>query len=391
MIESARRSGHRASGSSVAGLALLALAVGVWGFVAPSVSSAATTTKPPAIKHVFLINLENKSFDETWGASSPAPYLSQTLVAKGQFLSQYFAIGHVSLDNYIAQISGQGPNKQTQLDCSTYTDFVSTGMGALGQVLGDGCVYPTSVKTIADQLTAKKLTWKGYMEDMGNSPTEPKTCRHPEIGAKDTTLVAKADDGYATRHNPFVYFHSIIDSPICNTNVVPLDRFEADLASVKTTPNFSMITPNLCNDGHDATCPGGILGGLVASNAWLEQWVPKILASPAFKKDGLLIVTFDEAEFIGASADATSCCNAPKPPNVENASAIPPGPGGGRVGAVLVSPFIKPGSTNDTPYNHYGLLCSMEDVFGLKHLGYAGQPGLTCFGADVYKKASTKK
>ena len=192
---------------------------------------------------------------------------------------------------------------------------------------------------------------------------------------------------YATRHNPFVYFHSIIDAPICNTNVLPLDGLEADLASVKTTANFSMITPNLCDDGHDATCGDGSPGGLVSSNVWLQKWVPKILASPAFKKDGLLIVTFDEAEAVGGDADATSCCNAPKPPNVDNASVIPPGPGGGRVGAVLVSPFIKPGSTNATPYNHYSLLCSLEDVFGLEHLGYAGQPGLKCFGTDVYQKA----
>ena len=124
------------------------------------------SAKPPPIKHVFVINLENKNYDETFGPDSPAPYLSQDLVAKGELLTQYFAIGHVSLDNYIAEISGQGPSKQTQLDCFTHTDFVSTGTGDLGQALGDGCVYPKSVKTIADQVAAKKLTWKGYMEDM---------------------------------------------------------------------------------------------------------------------------------------------------------------------------------------------------------------------------------
>ena len=253
---------------------------------------------------------------------------------------------------------------------------MSTGKGDLGQELGDGCVYPASVKTIADQLTAKQLTWKGYMEDMGNSATASKTCRHPDIGAADQAVVARPGDAYATRHNPFVYFHSIIDVPICNTNVVPLDGFETDLASVKTTANFSMITPNLCDDGHDATCGDGSPGGLVSSNVWLQKWVPKILASPAFKKDGLLIVTFDEAEAVGGDTDATSCYATPKPPNVPNASVLPAGPGGGRIGAVLVSQFIKPGSTNATPYNHYALLCSMEDVFGLEHLGFAAQPGL---------------
>ncbi len=334
-----------------------------------------------------MINLENKNYDETFGPDSPAPYLSQDLVAKGVLLQQYFAIGHVSLDNYIAEVSGQGPSKQTQLDCFTYTDFVSTGTGDLGQALGDGCVYPKSVKTIADQVAAKKLTWKGYMEDM-SSP-----CLHPTLGEKDPYVAAGASNpssAYATRHNPFVYFHSIVDSPTCEKNVVPLTAFETDLASVKTTPNYSMITPNLCNDGHDSTCPDGSPGGLVSSNTWLQTWVPKILASPAFKKDGLLVVTFDEAEAVGDSADATTCCDTPTYPNVESASSVKPGPGGGRIGAVLISPFIKPGSTSATPYNHFALLCSLEDLYGVKHLGYAAQPGLQCFGKDVYTNASGK-
>ncbi len=358
------------------------LVLALVGVVAPSTAQAATKVKLPPIKHVFVVNLENKSYDETFGASSPAPYLSQTLVGQGLLLSQYFAIGHVSLDNYIAEISGQGPSKQTQVDCFTYNDFVSTGTGDLGQALGDGCVYPTTVKTIADQLTAKKLTWKGYMEDMATP------CKHPELGAKDPDVVATATGAYATRHNPFVYFHSIVDTPACQQNVVALDPLTTDLASVKTTPNLSFITPNLCNDGHDATCPGGGAGGLAASNAWLQQWVPKILASKAYKKDGLLIVTFDEAEAVGSGADATTCCNTPTYPNVTSASTITPGPGGGRIGAVLLSRFIKPGSTSDTPYNHFAMLCSLEDLFKVKHLGYAAQPGLQCFGKDVYTKAS---
>ena len=184
----------------------------------------AKTAQPPAIKHVFVVNLENKNYDETFGPDSPATYLSKDLAAKGALLEQYFAIGHVSLDNYIAEITGQGPSKQTQIDCFTYNDFVSTGTGDLGQALGDGCVYPTSVKTIADQIAAKQLTWKGYMEDM-SSP-----CLHPAIGEKDPYVVAAASNpssAYATRHNPFVYFHSIVDSPSCEKNVVRAHRARA--------------------------------------------------------------------------------------------------------------------------------------------------------------------
>jgi len=373
----------RVFGGLVALVALVATVAIVAG-TGPTAGAATSAPKPPPIRHVFVVNLENESYDVTFGADSQAPYLSQTLVGQGALLSQYYGIGHVSLDNYIAEISGQGPSKQTQLDCTTYNDFVSTGTGDLGQVLGDGCVYPKSAKTIADQLAAKKLTWKGYMEDMATP------CQHPDLGAKDPNLVATPEGAYATRHNPFVYFHSIVDSPSCEQNVVSLDQLETDLASVKTTPNYSMITPNLCNDGHDETCPDGGPGGLAGVNAWLQQWVPKITGSKAFKKDGLLIVTFDEAEVVGDDADASGCCNTPQYPNVERGGGIVDGPAGGRTGTVLVSRYIKPGTTTATPYNHFSMLCSVENIFGLSKLGYAGQPGLTCFGKDVYTAASSK-
>ena len=84
-------------------------------------------------------------------------------------------------------------------------------------------MYPTSVPTLANQLTTAGLTWKGYMGDMGNDPArESATCGHPDIGTADKTQGATKTDGYATRHNGFMYFHSIIDSPSCATNVVAL-------------------------------------------------------------------------------------------------------------------------------------------------------------------------
>ena len=332
--------------------------------------------------HVFVINFENKGFAETWGPTSVATYLNDTLRPKGQLLDQYYGIGHASLDNYLAQISGQAPNPKTQGDCPQFIEFTQTGTGDHGQALGEGCVYPSSVKTVADQLTAVDKTWKSYQEDMANSATQPKTCRHPEIGAADTTLAARPGDMYATRHNPFVYFHSIIDSPTCTANVVDLTAMSADLASASTTPNLSYITPNLCHDGHDTPCVDGQPGGLTSSDQFLSEWVPNILASAAFQQDGLLIITFDEAEIVGPSADATACCNTPPSPNSEKPGLT--GPGGGRVGALVISAKTTPASNNATPYNHYALLCSIEDLFGLEHLGFAGAPGLTCFGKDVY-------
>jgi len=366
----------------------LVVLIGTAGCSSSSPSAVNDTTATTAgasaspIGHVFVINLENKGYDETWGPNSVATYLNGTLRPEGQLLEQYYGIGHFSLDNYIAEISGQAPNPKTQGDCPQYIEFATTGTGADGQALGSGCVYPSSVKTIGDQLDAVGKTWKAYQEDMANSATEAKTCRHPAIGAADTTLAARPGDMYATRHDPFVYFHSIIDSPSCAADVVDFSALTTDLASVATTPNLSFITPNLCHDGHDSPCVNGEKGGLASADAWLQAQVPAILASPAFKQDGLLIITFDEAEVGGAQADASACCHTPPSPNTPMPGQT--GPGGGRVGALVIGTPTKPGTSNPNPYNHYALLCSIENMFNLDHLGFAGAPGLACFGPDVY-------
>jgi phospholipase C len=363
----------------------LALAVAVTsltGALACGASGTSRSDTAPSVRHVFVINLENKGYANTFGAASPAPYLAKTLASQGALLSQYYGIGHVSLDNYIAQVSGQGPNIATQTDCQLYIDFVQLATVAPGQAVGQGCVFPTAVKTIADQLASAGLTWKGYMEDMGNIPSrEAATCGHPALNSQDKTQSPVVGDQYATRHNPFVYFHSIVDSPSCKTNVVPLTALPADLQSVATTPNLTYITPNLCNDGHDAPCVDGKPGGLVSADAWLQTWVPRIMASPAFQADGLLVVTFDESD--GPQSDASACCGEGPGPN----SPLPglTGLGGGRVGAVVLSRQVRPGTVSANPYNHYSVLATIEQIFGVGRLGYAAKA--TSFGADVFTAA----
>ncbi|TAN00595.1 MAG: phosphoesterase [Rhodanobacteraceae bacterium] len=347
--------------------------------VAPRVNALSTP------RHVFLVVLENEPFQVTFGAHSPAPYLAHELPKRGALLTQYFAIGHYSLDNYIALISGQAPNPETQEDCKTFSEFrrSAPGFDADGQIRGSGCVYPADVKTLANQLQEAGFTWKGYMEDMGRDPNrEAAACAHPAIGAVDHTNAATAQDQYADKHDPFVYFHSIIDDRAnCAAHVVTLDELPRDLQSIATTPNFSFITPNLCHDGHDAPCKDGEPGGLVSADKFLREWIPQILASPAFKQDGLLIITFDEG------VDAAACCGETRPEGAPEPGQF--GPGGGRIGAVVISPFVQPGTVSDIQYNHYGLLRSVEDWFDLPHLGYAGQKGLRAFGSDVFNRTDT--
>jgi phosphatidylinositol-3-phosphatase len=402
--------------------------------IATTAGFAQSRGKSPAskIKHVFVIVLENKNYSDTFGASTQDPYLQKTLVPSGALLTQYYGTGHVSLDNYLSMISGQAPTPDTTNDClpgltgsvGNYNNVVQTGTTPDGQVIATGgCIYPQNVRTLANQLTERGLTWKGYMGDMGNDPArESATCGHPVIGVgTDNTNSAEAPsaavplgDAYATRHNPFMYFHSIIDSAECNANVVNLNNLVGDLTDERLTPNYVFITPNLCDDGHDGggtgvtgtTCANGKPGGLTSADAFLQTWVPRIQASPAYQTGGLIVVTFDESNYtqqvsvntttgqqtVNIVFAGTTCCDQQPGPNLASArpatvtlvstpmlveNLVVNGFGGDQVGAVLISPFIAPGSTSDVPYNHYSLLRTIEDIFGLDHIGYAADNGVT--------------
>lgn len=428
------------------------------------------------ISHILVIDLENKRFDVTFAANSPATYLNSVLLKQGELVVNYFGTSHNSLGNYITQISGQAQTVAITNNCGIFTNiFPGTVSGDKvnfpSQIIGDGCVFPGASKTskgaltIADQLDKQykgnkygnaeaklrtpkpvHLNWRGYMEDMGintardygtSSPPVSTTCAHPPLGGKDFAQGAAPEDQYATRHNPFMYFHSIIDDQVrCDTHVVPLGKLSVgtngaqdsfsgslynDLRSEKRTPNFMLITPNLCNDGHDDPCvapnvegtkdsAGNNAGGLVAADLWLKHWMPMIFNSPAYKNGSMLVVlTFDES--VG---DARACekpnqadCKPPISVNLTNPGYKPsPGqtppttpfdyPGGGQVGAVLFNKrFIKPGSINTTgSYNHYSALRSYEDLLGITkggddrkgHIGFAAWPTMKPFGRDVFNR-----
>ena len=371
--------------TSVAALLVISLAA------ATSAPRAHTRVDAPPKKkpgHIFIIILENESFARTFAANSPAPYLAHTLPGKGALLRKYYGIGHNSLDNYIALVSGQAPNLATMGDCTRYSEFVldQPTLNEDGQAIGSGCVYPSIVPMIGDQLESVGKSWRGYMQDLGNvKAKEVEECGHPVIGETDPTTKRLPNDQYATKHNPFYYFHSFIDhKERCVAHVVNLRHLTDDLQAVGTTPNYSFITPNLCDDGHDSPCVDRSPGGLVQADGFLKKWVPKILESPAYQQDGVLIIAFDESSG-PPGMDSSSCCGekglpgSPKPPGGNGA-------GGGVTGAVILSPFVKPGTVSEVAYNHYSMLRWVEDQFGLPHLGYAAASGLVTFGEDVFER-----
>jgi hypothetical protein len=354
--------------------------------------------KLPPVRHVFVIMLENESYSSTFGDRAAYPYLAGKLAKRGVVLKDYYATGHDSNDNYISIVSGQPPNSANQADCHTFEDFTNNTLLRNGIETGSGCVYPANVKNIGTELSAKHLSWKAYEEDMGNDPSrESAACGHPTINAPDGTQAAEPGDGYAARHDPFVYFDSVIDrQAYCDAHVVALGTasgampatalpgetgLETDLRKAATTPAFSFITPNLCDDGHDFPCVNQQSGRSAAADidSFLETWVPTIMRSAAFKQGGLLEITFDE----GADSDSSACCDETPGPGASEPGIG--GPGGGQVGALLISPYIRAGATDSRPYNHYSSLASWEQLFGLKRLGYAATVK-NVFGADVFSK-----
>jgi hypothetical protein len=305
--------------------------------------------QPGKIKHVWLIILENKSYDATFTGLNDNTYLWHALPRQGLLLKNYYGTGHFSEDNYISLVSGQATEPDTQADCPYYNRFVgfvdkrgtlrsnpnygqmTSALGPNGAAGANGCVYPRSVPTLFDQLDRRHVSWKGYAQDLGNSdagaaphsagirycgapfpaPGAPGSTTEPNPGSAD------ANDQYVPKHFPFAWFQSIRHAGDCDPRHIAniFDRSHGlyhDLRHESTTPAFSWITPDNCSDAHDAVCHGNNLsggfanpttpraprnytGGLYAADLFLAHVIPEIEASRAFKDGGLIDVTFDEA------------------------------------------------------------------------------------------------
>jgi hypothetical protein len=286
------------------------------------------------IKHVFLISLASPGYDAAFGTTdSQMPYLSATLRQQGVLLTNYSLLDPAALPNGFAAIGGQAPTEDSKTDCPQY----------------EKCLFPVETLTLADQFGPARFTWHAYLEDMADPEGKPANCVHPEPDATE----APAPGGYSATSNPFVYFHSLLDLGDCATNDVPLSELPKDLKQATRTANFSYVAPNGCNAGFRGQCPEGTADGPAAADAWLEATTKEILASPAYKKDGLLIVSFGALDPAAEEAAAAAGADPLK------------------VGALLVSPLLTPDGTDAAAYNPYSLLRSTDELFGLEPLGGA--------------------
>ena len=313
----------------------------------------------PHYDHVFTIVLENENYAATWDTPGPtAPTFLRDLRKQGAFVDQYYGTGHVSADNYIAMTSGQLAPPLFNGDC----------IASWAACEGSEKVLPDGGRSIADQVEADHLTWKAYMDSMTTS------CQHPSA----SQMPDPYQTGYATRHDPFVYYPPIVENASrCNSHVVAYTGLAQDLQRESTTPNYVFITPDTCHDGHDSPCsgvdasqPGAQQGGLVSADDWLAAEVPKILHSKAFTTPGvnsLLVITFDENGF----SDLPGCCGVLARGGVTTTDAAL----GGRIGLLALGHGITPGTLVHTPYDHWSYLRTVEDALGIsEHLNLAGAP-----------------
>jgi hypothetical protein len=221
-------------------------------------SPAPTATPEPLVPdfdHIVIIMFENKEFGTVIGNSRMPVY--NELARKYTLLTQYYAVTHPSLPNYIALIGGDTFDIDTNCnDC--FVNAIS----------------------LPDLIEASGRTWRTYQEDM------PEPCY---LG--DTHI-------YVQKHNPFIYFDPIrTDATRCEQSIVDLDALQADIDS-GSLPNFIFITPNLCNDAHD--CP------VRFADVWLEELLGRLV--PALEAEGpsyLLVLLFEEGQ------GNSSCCDLP--------------------------------------------------------------------------------
>jgi phosphatidylinositol-3-phosphatase len=248
--------------------------------------------------HVAVILMENEEYADIIG-SHATPYING-LARRSALATQMYAIRHPSLPNYLALTSGSTHGIDS--DC---TDCSVPGRG------------------LAGQLAVRRISWKAYMEDLP----------HPCYTGSDSGK-------YAKRHDPFVYFRGVVNTPALCNRVVPFTQLAADERSGRL-PQFTWITPNVCHDMHDCDPATG--------DRFLAATIPPLLR--ALGPRGLLVLTWDEG-----SSDA-GCCRLAS---------------GGHIVTILAGPLARPGARMRTPADHYSVLQTIEDLFELPRMAGAG-------------------
>lgn len=322
------------------------------------------------LDHIFYIMMENHGTNQIIGNTADAPAINR-LASQYGLATNYFGVTHPSLPNYLAAVSGDFQGIWD--DCKAGADvtcapeeFVPDSGDATSTVLLTAAeIASSSAKphlfdgaNLVDQLEAKRLTWKAYMQSI---PSVGSTVEYAPVDV--VAGVSTPRKLYAQKHDPFMYFTDIRQNSNRMQRIVPFTQLATDLAG-GNVPNFVWISPDQCDDMHgvstdnasalgNAACGGTDSQVIALGDAFLQVTVPMIMASPAWTEGSAIVIVWDEDDYSGTAG----CCKSPT------------GTGGGVLGgahvpAIVISSKVGTHLTSTAPYNHYSLLATIQHIWG---------------------------
>jgi phospholipase C len=343
---------------AVAAAFVLGAIVGPMAASAGPMNGASRGAAAPGVaplKHVFVIMMENTSYDDLLSPSNTNTAFIRQLAANNGLANNYFGVTHVSLPNYIAATSGQTWNSNSD-DVAQAPSF--------------------DHQNLVDQLEAAGMSWKAYMEDL------------PFPG---DTVTQTPDGLYVRKHDPFLMYPDVYTNPARAGKVVPLTQLSTDL-STNRVPQFVWITPNNCNNMHGGapSCPFPNTPNDANQQAlyqdgdnFLSTWVGAITHSKAWTGRSAIFITWDEGGFetsspfgptdISPGPDSPILPATPANPATGGGGDLAGGTtyGGGHVPMIVVARGVGP-RVDSTFADHYSLLQTIDQNFGLPLLGNAG-------------------
>jgi len=319
---------------------------GIAWMLAPAVSSASAEHHSqgiPRYNHIIEIMMENTSFSTIIGNSN-APNLNG-LANKYGLATDYFGVTHPSEPNYVANVGGSffGIQDDNQFYCTS--GLASTDPNCAGTTVD----HTISAPNIATQLMSAGRTWKGYFQNLPPIPSSGVVMSGPKANGPYTFKWPSNPDAlYASKHNPFVNFTGTQNEL---ANMVPDTQLGTDLTTGRL-PNFSYVVPDQCHDMHGIGACGDENELIATGDQYVSQLVTMIKHSDVWKHGrNAIVITWDEDDFSDQGQQGTGCCGS----NV----------GGGHVVTIVITNFSHHHVVDNTPYNHYSLLLSMEQAFGL--------------------------
>jgi phospholipase C len=324
-------------------------------------ASAAVAGAMPRYRHIFVIIAENKGFEQIID-SPDAPRLNGFAKEYG-LATRFYGVVHPSEGNYVAMLGGDtfGIHDDDAWFCEPFTISTSCPHAILPGYASHSIAAPG----LMDQLAAAKLTWKGYFEDL----PAPGSLDISSTGAPGVPVGL-----YAAKHNGFINFERVRKDPELARKIVPLSQLAQDLTA-DAAPNYAHIILNQCNDMHGLWNSGAIedcsqsadsTAALIRrGDAAIGAIVDRIMAAPLWAKaaNAAIVIVWDEDG--GGTTGDQGCCGF-EPGSATNF-------GGGHVPAIVITNHGPRHVEDAQPYNHYSLLRTTEEAFGIgEYSGLAG-------------------